>query len=236
MIETSDRLIVALDVQTVVEAQNLIYSLGESVSFFKVGLQLFIGEGPNFVRELVASGKRVFLDLKLHDIPNTVAGAVRSAAELKVDMLTVHAQGGGKMLAAAADAARDSLKPPLLLGVTVLTSMDGEQLEGTGISRSVEDQVLKLARLTLDAGIRGLVTSPREASKVRQTFGSGTTIVCPGVRPVGSASGDQSRTATPSETIRSGADYVVVGRPISEAAHPESAAKNIQQEIESVCP
>lgn len=233
MLDACERLVVALDVRTAVEAQNLVYSLGASVGLFKVGLQLYIAEGPNLVRELVNSGKKVFLDLKLHDIPNTVAAAVRSAAELKVHMLTIHTQGGPKMLAAAVKAARSSLNPPLILGVTVLTSMDEVDLDATGIAANIEAQTLRLARLANQAGMNGIVASPLEAAKLRKELGNDMTLVCPGIRPSGSNPDDQIRTATPAEAIRAGANYLVVGRPITEASDPTHVVRGILREIES---
>src|SRR4051794_17805431 len=185
-----DRLIVALDVSSAAEAQKLVRSIGDAASIYKIGKQLFTSEGPNLVRDLVSSGCKIFLDLKYHDIPNTVASAVRSAADLNVHMLTVHASGGSKMLRAAAEAAAQSASKPLLLAVTVLTSMADEDLKEIGIAGSSQDQVVRLAKLAQKAGIDGLVASPNELRALRTTIGQEMKIVTPGVRPAGSDKGD----------------------------------------------
>src|SRR5437868_1038098 len=227
-----DRLIVALDVPNAAEAQRLVQSLGNSASIYKIGKQLFTSEGPDLVRDLVSSGRKVFLDLKYHDIPNTVASAVRAAADLNVAMLTVHASGGSKMLRAATEAAAQSASKPLVLAVTVLTSMADEDLAEIGISGSTQDQVLRLAKLAQRAGAGGLVASPSELKALRQTVGQEMKIVTPGVRPAGSDKGDQARVATPSQAISDGADYIVVGRPITAAPDPAAAAKTILADIQ----
>jgi orotidine-5'-phosphate decarboxylase len=226
-----DRLIVALDVPNAAEAQRLVQSIGNSASIYKIGKQLFTSEGPDLVRDLVSSGRKVFLDLKYHDIPNTVASAVRAAADLKVHMLTVHASGGTKMLRVAAEAAAESASKPLVLAVTVLTSMADADLHEIGITGSAQDQVLRLAKLAQKTGIGGLVASPSELKALRQAIGQEMKIVTPGVRPAGSDKGDQARVATPAEAIADGADYIVVGRPITAAADPAAAAKAILAEI-----
>ena len=227
-----DRLIVALDVASASEAQKLVASIGGNAAIYKIGKQLFTSEGPGLVRDLVSSGRKVFLDLKYHDIPNTVASAVRSAADLKVHMLTVHASGGSKMLRAAAEAAAASSAKPLVLAVTVLTSMADEDLHETGIAGTAQEQVVRLAKLAQKAGVGGLVASPSEVKALRQTLGQGMKIVTPGVRPAGSDKGDQARVAAPAEAIANGADYIVVGRPITGAQDPAAAAKAILAEIE----
>ena len=226
-----DRLIVALDVPSAAEAQKLVAQIGDSAAIYKIGKQLFTSEGPALVRELVSSGRKVFLDLKYHDIPNTVASAVRSAADLNVAMLTVHALGGSKMLRAAAEAAGQSARKPLVLAVTVLTSMANEDLHEIGITGSAQDEVLKLATLAQKVGIGGLVASPSELKALRQAIGQEMKIVTPGVRPAGSDKGDQARVATPADAIANGADYIVVGRPITGAANPAAAAAAILAEI-----
>jgi orotidine-5'-phosphate decarboxylase len=226
-----DRLIVALDVPNAAEAQKLVRAIGDSASIYKIGKQLFTSEGPGLVRDLVSSGRKVFLDLKYHDIPNTVASAVRSAADLKVAMVTVHASGGSKMLRAAAEAAAQSPTKPLVLAVTVLTSMADEDLHEIGIPGSAQDQVLKLAKLAQQSGVGGLVASPSELKALRQAIGREMKIVTPGVRPAGSDKGDQARVATPADAIANGADYIVVGRPITAAADSAVAAKAILAEI-----
>ena len=231
--EARDRLIVALDVATATEAQKIVDAAGPSATTFKVGKQLFTAEGPAFVRSLVASGRKVFLDLKFHDIPNTVAAAVRSAAGLGVSMLTVHASGGAKMLRAAADAAKETKSTPLVLAVTVLTSLGDQDLQEIGVSGRAADQVLRLAELARNNGCLGVVASPQEVKKLREMLGTGFAIVTPGVRPAGSEAGDQARIATPADAIRNGATYLVVGRPITEAKDPARAADAILKEIEA---
>jgi len=228
-----DRLIVALDVPTAVDAQEIVYELGDAVSFYKVGLQLFTVEGPKIVSELVNSGRKVFLDLKLHDIPNTVAGAVKSAAELGIAMLTVHAVGGSNMLAAAAEAARQAPQPLLILGVTVLTSLAQEDIRESGIQGTIPDQVLRLALLAKSAGCGGIVSSPQESKKLRSALGPEMAIVTPGIRPEGADPGDQSRVATPTAAIYAGASHIVVGRPILSAPNRNEAAAAIVREISS---
>ena len=224
-----ERLIVALDVSTAREAQNLVQQIGDAAGYYKVGLQLFTAEGPNFVRDLVLSGRRVFLDLKLHDIPNTVSQATKHARELGASLLTVHASGGSAMLRAAAEAAGDRMG---LLAVTILTSMNDEDVQEIGMAGRVLDQALRLASLARAAGIRGVVSSPREAAQLRKSLGEGFLIVTPGVRPRGSEVNDQQRIATPGEAVSSGASHVVVGRPITHAANPAHAAEAILREIE----
>lgn len=226
-----ERLIVALDVSTAGEAQRLVQSLGEAAGIYKVGLQLFTAEGPGLVRELVASGRRVFLDLKLHDIPNTVGHAVKAAAELGVNMLTVHSSGGGAMLRAAAEASAGRLN---LLAVTVLTSLSDDDLHEIGVPDQVVDQALRMAALARSAGCQGIVTSPRELLPLRRLLGESFMIVTPGIRPAGAATHDQQRTATPAQAIGNGASHIVVGRPITHAPDPVQAAQAIVSEMEQV--
>jgi len=225
------RLIVALDVSSASEALKIVHTLGPAISNYKVGNQLFTAEGPGIVRELVASGKKVFLDLKFHDIPNTVAGGVRSAAALGVAMLTVHAAGGSAMLRAAVEAARQASKPPMILAVTVLTSLSDVDLREIGVAGRTRDHALVLATLAQNCGCDGVIASPHEARIIRQDLGAGFVIVTPGIRPAGSGKADQARVNTPAEAIAAGSDYLVVGRPITEAADPQRAAKEIIQEI-----
>lgn len=225
------RLIVALDVSTAADARRLVAALGGAVATFKVGKQLFTAAGPEIVREIVEGGYSVFLDLKFHDIPNTVAAAVRSASELGVAMLTVHASGGSKMLRAAAEAARQSPSPPLVLAVTVLTSMTDQDVQEVGISGRVVDQVLRLAELAETAGCGGIVASAREARLVRQALGPRLAIVTPGIRPAGGDADDQARILTPADAIGAGATYLVVGRPITAAPDPAKTARAIVEEI-----
>jgi orotidine-5'-phosphate decarboxylase len=224
----TNRLIVALDFPDAASALSLVDRLEGSTSWFKVGLELYIAEGNSLVAELRRRGCSIFLDLKLHDIPNTVAGAVRSASRLGVDMLTVHAAGGPAMLAAAAEVA----ERPILLAVSVLTSMDASQLEATGIQDSPAAQVERLATMALGCGVEGIVCSPVEVANLRRRVGSKPLLVIPGIRPEGAATGDQRRIATPAEAIASGASYVVVGRPITRAADPAAAARAILAEMQ----
>ncbi|HZR33176.1 MAG TPA: orotidine-5'-phosphate decarboxylase [Terriglobales bacterium] len=231
MTEARDRLIIALDVSTAAAARKIVAAVGESASTFKVGKQLFTAEGPQIVRELIGSGRKVFLDLKFHDIPNTVSGAVAEATRLKVSMLTVHASGGGKMLQAAAEAAGPT--GPLVLAVTVLTSLSDQDLDEVGISGRVVDQVLRLANLARVSGCGGIVASPLEAREVRRELGTGFAIVTPGVRPAGGDPGDQARVTTPAEAIAAGATHLVVGRPVTAAKDPGLAARKIVEEMVS---
>ena len=223
------RLIIALDVSTTAAARKIVAAVGDSAHAYKVGMQLYTAEGPSIVRELVGSGRRVFLDLKYHDIPNTVGAAVREAAQLGVSMLTVHASGGGKMLRAAVEAAQ---KPGLLvLAVTVLTSLDDVELGKIGLRGGALDQVLRLAALALSNGCKGVVASALEAAALREEFGHDFTIVTPGVRPAGSGPNDQARVVTPAEAISAGASHIVVGRPITEASDPAAEARAILGQI-----
>ncbi len=224
-------LIVALDVSTVAAARKIVAAVGDSAHAYKVGMQLYTAEGPSVVRELVASGRRVFLDLKYHDIPSTVGAAVREAAQLGVSMLTVHASGGGKMLRAAVEAAH-AIKPGLLvLGVTVLTSLDDAELGKLGVRGGVLDQVLRLTALALLNGCQGVVASALEAAALREEFGRDFAIVTPGVRPAGSGPHDQARVVTPAEAMSAGATYIVVGRPITEALDPAAEARAILGQV-----
>jgi len=225
------RLIVALDVPDAARAIDLVNQLEPCCHWFKVGLELFVAGGPAVLEPMVARGHSVFLDLKFHDIPNTVAGAVRSAAALGVRMINVHASGGPAMLAAALGALEGVPDPPQLLAVTVLTSMDQAQVNAAGVERSPGEQVELLARMCLGAGIRGFVCSPEEVSSLRAIAGPAGILVTPGIRPAGSAKGDQSRIATPADALRSGASYLVVGRPITQAADPREAAEEILKEM-----
>ena len=226
------RLIVALDVSTAAAAQKIVAAVGDSALTYKVGMQLYTAVGPQIVRDLVGSGRQVFLDLKYHDIPNTVGAAVAEAEKLGVSMLTIHAAGSTKMVRAAVEAAK--VRPELLvLAVTVLTSMDGHDLETIGIRGSVEDSVVRLATIALAQGCQGVVTSAREASTLRAKLGERFALVTPGVRPAGSGVGDQVRVVTPAEAIASGASHIVVGRPITEASDPAAEARAILGQIRS---
>jgi orotidine-5'-phosphate decarboxylase len=226
-----ERLIVALDVPTAEAALALAERLEDQCQWFKVGLELYIAAGPAIVEKLVSRGHSIFLDLKLHDIPNTVAAAVRSAASLGANLLTVHASGGLAMLAAAQEAVSLMATPPQLLAVTVLTSIDQAQLKATGVHATPQEQAALLANLGLQAGIRGFVCSPQEAAALRALAGPEGVLVTPGIRPNGADQGDQQRIATPTYALDQGASYLVVGRPITQAADPALAAEAILLEI-----
>lgn len=229
--EARKRLIVALDVPTVQAALELVNRLERSCLWFKVGMELFTAAGPAAIEPLVARGHSVFLDLKFHDIPNTVAGAVRSAAALGVRMVNVHAGGGPAMLEAAQNALAGMADPPQLLAVTVLTSIDQAQASAAGIARTPAEQVELLAKMALAAGVRGFVCSPQEVATLRGLTGPEGVLVIPGIRPAGAETGDQRRIATPADALRNGASYLVVGRPITQAADPADAAEGILREM-----
>ncbi|HTB97974.1 MAG TPA: orotidine-5'-phosphate decarboxylase [Terracidiphilus sp.] len=231
--EARRRLIVALDVSSAPAALDLVDRLEGTCQWFKVGLELFVASGPAVLEPLVARGHSIFLDLKFHDIPNTVAGAVRSAASLGARLLTIHAQGGPAMLAAARSALEGIADPPELLAVTMLTSMDAAQVLAVGLDRSPAEQVEILARMGMAAGIRGFVCSPEEVGKLRALTGPSGVLVIPGIRPAGAAVGDQKRVATPADALRNGSSYLVVGRPITQAPQPAAAAEAILREMAS---
>jgi orotidine-5'-phosphate decarboxylase len=222
---------VALDVSKAAEAQRLVQQIGEAAGLYKVGLQLFTSEGPTLVRQLTESGKRIFLDLKLHDIPNTVGHAIKAAVDLGVHMITVHASGGSALLKAATEAAGDKLT---VLAVTVLTSLNEEDMQETGIAGRLTDQAVRMAELARNCGCQGIVTSPREAAFIRKALGEGFAIVTPGIRPAGAETQDQQRIATPAQAIKNGATHIVVGRPITQAADPVAAAEAIIAEMSQV--
>jgi len=232
-------ILVALDVDTAAEARQLADRLRGVVGGFKIGKQLFTSEGPSIVKDLVARNDRVFLDLKYHDIPNTVAGAVRAATRHGVWMLNVHASGGLDMMKAARSAAdEESVKTgrpaPLLIGVTVLTSLTDANLGDIGVGGSAETQVRRLAALAKKAGLDGVVASAREIAIIREACGRDFLIVTPGIRGSGDAKGDQARTMGAAEAIEAGANYLVVGRPITAAADPRAAAERLASEITAV--
>ncbi len=222
-----DHLALAVDVESVVEAEALVRLVGEEVGVVKIGLELFTRFGPEAVRAVAGQGRRVFLDLKLHDIPETVARAVRSVGALGVDLLTVHAAGGGEMLRRACDAAPAHLS---IVAVTVLTSLDDTDLRDTGVDATPSAQAARLAALAFEAGVKGLVCSAEEVERVRATARDAL-LVTPGIRPAGAARGDQKRTLSPREAIAKGADLLVVGRPIRDAVDPMRAARAIVADI-----
>jgi orotidine-5'-phosphate decarboxylase len=235
--DARDRLIVALDVAGEGEAQALLARLHPALRAVKIGKQLFVSAGPELARKLAAGGLRVFLDLKFHDIPNTVAQAVREAVKLGASLIDVHASGGAAMMRAAADAAageaaRLGAARPKVLAVTVLTSLDDAALAETGVRGTVEDQVVRLAALAREAGLDGVVASPREIAAVRAACGKDFLIVTPGIRS-GGAADDQARTLTAGEAIRAGADFLVVGRPVIGAPDPAAAFARLAGEIAS---
>jgi orotidine-5'-phosphate decarboxylase len=229
----AERLIVALDFPNATAALKLVDQLDGATRWFKIGLELYIAEGNPLVTKVLSRGYSVFLDLKLHDIPNTVSSAVFAASRLGVNMLTIHAAGGPAMLAAAAEAAGKAERSPALLAVTVLTSMDDTQLAATGVSDSPADQVQRLAKMALGCGVQGLVCSPNEVSGLRGEIGPKPLLVVPGIRPAGAATGDQKRVATPGSAIADGASFLVVGRPITQAIDPGAAARAILAEMKS---
>jgi orotidine-5'-phosphate decarboxylase len=225
-------LILALDVPTREAAAPILRQLRGELRWVKIGLQLFTAYGPDFVREVAGLGFDVFLDLKLHDIPNTVAKAVESLAPLPIRMLTLHTAGGGEMLRAARAAQQQHNPGLLLLGVTVLTSMDTAGLNEIGVSAAAPDQVARLGRLAVASGLRGLVCSPQEVALLRRTLPADLQLVTPGIRPAGEAgTDDQKRVMTPAEAARSGSTYIVVGRPILQAADPAAATRAILAEL-----
>jgi len=234
-----DRLIVALDVATLAEEENALRELGGTVSFFKVGNQLFTAAGPRAVEAIKETGAKVFLDLKYHDIPNTVERTAQSACDLGVDLFNVHALGGFEMMECAAKAvwnwSEEKGRPgPKILGVTVLTSLSEASLKDVmgETNRTLEEEVLMLARMASSAGLDGVVASPEEIVPIKEACGKEFIVLTPGVRPQGSEMGDQKRVLTPGEAIRRGADYLVVGRPILSALNPREAAGAILQEME----
>ena len=235
-ISAKDRLIVALDVPDRASALTLVEHLSGLVGMFKIGSQLFTAEGPDLVREIVRGGEKVFLDLKFHDIPNTVAGAVESAARLGVSILNVHTLGGSEMMRAAAHAVGDRgllwITRPAVLGVTVLTSMDKADLADVGIPSDLSAEVVRLATLAQDSGLDGIVASPHEIRLIRECIKAERFIILtPGIRPAWSSKGDQKRIATPADAIRDGADFLVIGRAITDSDNPRTAAERILEEI-----
>ena len=233
--KNAGRIIIALDVRSKEEGMALVSALKEAW-LFKVGLELFTAEGPALFKKLKALRKDLFLDLKLHDIPNTVAGAVRSAMRHGARMMTIHASGGREMMARAAEAAAEAAlsggRPkPILLGVTILTSLKGADLEEIGMNGDVADQVLRLAGLAKSAGLDGVVCSPQEIEALRKEYGRDLVIVTPGIRPLWAAAQDQKRIMTPAEAVDKGADYLVIGRPITGAPSPREAFLRVVEEL-----
>jgi orotidine-5'-phosphate decarboxylase len=226
-------LIVAMDVANVAEAEEMVERIGPAVGFYKIGLELFSAAGPDVVTRIQARGKHIFLDLKLHDIPRTVERAVTACGHLGVDLLTIHSSGGRAMIQAAHNAAAAfGEKAPKIVAVTMLTSLDQKDVTELGISRPIAAQVETLGMLALSSGADGIVCSPHEVAAMRRCLGPSAVLVTPGVRPAGAGVGDQKRVATPAQAVRDGANYLVVGRPILEAADPRAAAVAILEEMQ----
>jgi orotidine-5'-phosphate decarboxylase len=232
-IAMKEKICVALDVSTRKEALDLVRSLQDLTGMFKMGLQLFTAEGPPLVREIIAAGAKVFLDLKFHDIPNTVKNAAVEAARLGVSMMTIHTVGGKAMMQAAATELRSKFpdRRPILVGVTVLTSLDDSALRDIGVDAGMNTQVLRMAKLAETCGLDGVVCSPREIQQIRGVVGPSFKIVTPGIRLPGQSIDDQQRTATPKEAIAAGADYLVVGRPVTHADNPLAALESLLQSL-----
>ena len=234
-----ERLIVALDFHNIDDVKRLVNELGESVNYYKVGMELFYSVGADVIDFLKDEGKNIFLDLKLHDIPNTVAGGLCSLMNLGANILNIHANGGYTMMKTAAErlkaeAERLQIERPKLIAVTVLTSINQEDWQGLGYQSQMREQVVRLAKLAQKAKLDGVVASPQEAKAIREACGAEFMIVTPGVRPAGAAINDQSRIATPSQALQNGATHLVVGRPIIAAENPKEAALSIIKEIQSV--
>jgi orotidine-5'-phosphate decarboxylase len=227
MTKVADKIIVALDVPTKGDALELVEKMRDQISFFKIGLQLYTAEGPEVLRAVSSTAAKVFLDLKLHDIPNTVANAVAAASTLGVQMLTIHLSGGAEMIRAAT-VPKGKMS---ILGVTVLTSANEPTLRETGVSGTIENQVLRLAKLGVENGIDGIVASPHEIKMLRREFGDRIKIVVPGIRPNWSQPGDQKRFMTPRQALDAGADYLVIGRPITAHPNPRDAVAKILDEL-----
>lgn len=236
---SDDRLIVALDVHSLADMKSLVASIGDSVSYYKVGMELFYSVGAKAVEYLKSEGKKVFLDLKLHDIPNTVGEGLCSLMALGADMLNIHSSGGPSMMEKSVDKLRETAMKqgvtcPKVIAVTVLTSIGEQDWQAMGMNCSIGEQVARLAKLSKEAGLDGVVASPHEASMIRQVCGTDFIVVTPGIRPAESGKDDQSRIASPAEAIRNGASHIVVGRPIRAAKDPKMAAEAIVAEIKGV--
>ena len=232
---SNDKLIVALDFSDAKEALDLVKKLGDNVTFYKVGMQLFYGAGQGVIEELVKQEKKIFLDLKLHDIPNTVAGAIKSLGNMGVDLLTIHGTGGPKMMTAAAEAREKfALKNMKIIAVTVLTSIDDEEREKLSWKYPIDEYVIQLAQMAQKSGIDGVVSSPHEVEQIKKICGKDFLAVTPGIRLPDSDVGDQSRIATPKMALQAGSDYLVIGRPITKASDPRGAAESILKEMDEI--
>lgn len=233
---SSDKLIVALDVANMAKVRQLVEQLDDSVSYYKVGMELFYGVGTDVIRYLKNSGKNIFVDLKMHDIPNTVAQGAAMLTKMGMSMLNVHALGGADMMKGAAEAVTNmadslSIPRPKLIAVTILTSMGDKDWSTLNYKLSISEQAVLLAKMAQDSGLDGVVASPQEAALIREACGRDFLIVTPGVRPLGAESNDQSRIATPAMAMQNGATHLVVGRPITKAADPKAAAEQILKEM-----
>ena len=226
-----DKICLVLDVDSRDKALGLVRSLHDLTGMFKVGLQLFTAEGPSLVRDIIAAGGQVFLDLKFHDIPNTVRMAAREAARLGVSMMTIHTSGGSAMMWAVAEELQSLPTKPLVVGVTVLTSLDDGGLREIGVTSGMHEQVVRMARLAADSGLDGIVCSPQEIQTIRSAVRPDFKVVTPGIRMPGQSADDQQRTATPREAIAAGADFIVVGRAVTKAPHPRAALEGLLQSL-----
>jgi orotidine-5'-phosphate decarboxylase len=234
----SERLIVALDMPTTEQVMKAVDTLGDTVGYYKIGMESFYGMGHTVLAQMASRNKRIFLDLKLHDIPNTVARSIKALCQFSPAMTTLHAAGGPKMLKAAVEAADEwsaqSNRPrPKLVAITVLTSLGEQEWAAMGHQKNIRESALRLSMMCREAGIDGVVASPQEAASIRALCGNDFLIVTPGIRPLNQEHGDQTRTATPAEALKAGSDYLVVGRPILAAPDPQAAAKAILQEMDS---
>jgi orotidine-5'-phosphate decarboxylase len=232
MVDSKTEVILALDVESRAKAEKILIAVGSKLNWVKIGLQTYLRDGPNFLHEVASSGKEIFLDLKLHDIPNTMVKAIESLSELPIKMLTLHSTAGPEALEKCAIAAKEFLPKTKLLAVTVLTSMNQENLSSIGVDNKIPDQVDRLAQMAVNANIDGIVCSPLELVRLRPILPASTTFVTPGIRPAGSSSGDQKRVMTPHEASNAGANFLVIGRPILAAENPEDALNNIQIELQ----
>ena len=230
---STTEVILALDVESRNRAESIIEATGDELLWIKIGLQSYLRDGPGFIHDIAAQGKKVFLDLKLHDIPNTMAKAIESLADLPVSMLTIHASAGPVAATRCAETMSKFLPDATLLAVTVLTSLDTKSLQSLGVGRSAEDQVVNLACLAVEAGVDGIVCSPREIRPLRQVLSSEISLVTPGIRLTESALDDQKRVMTPAEAAKAGANYLVIGRPILAAQDPAVALAAIRSELNS---
>ena len=233
MVDSKTQVILALDVESRSKAESILEATGDKLQWVKIGLQTYLRDGPEFLRDVAASGKSIFLDLKLHDIPNTMAKAVESVANLPIRMLTLHSTAGPEALEKCASTAEEFLPGTQLLAVTVLTSMNQENLQSIGVTHSIDDQVDRLARMSTQAGINGIVCSPLELVRLKPLLPQSTAFVTPGIRPGGSSAGDQKRIMTPSQASLAGANFLVIGRPILAAENPGDALSAIQEELDA---